>query len=143
MSNQLIDQLVANIFLTAKAIHQRVGLSSKKTYPLIYYILLRFVEEKKPLMVEIANFLSIKPPSATFLINKLIKLKLVKRVFLASDRRKTRILLTAKGKKTIESEIKKSVGKLKGIFSCLSQKEQKELIKILTKIRSYEKNNQQ
>ncbi len=142
MSNQLIDQLVANIFLTTKVIHRQMSVSSKKSYPLIYYILLRFIEEKKPLMIDIANFLSIKPPSVTFLINKLIKFKLVTRDCLADDRRKTRILLTAKGKKTIEGEIKKSVGKLKGIFSCLSQKEQQELIKILTKIRAYEKNNQ-
>ncbi|NIA09602.1 MAG: MarR family transcriptional regulator [Nitrospiraceae bacterium] len=87
-------------------------------------------------MAEIANFLSIKPPSATFLINKLIKLRLVKRIRIASDRRKTKISLTSEGKKIIEKEIKNSSGNLKKIFSCLDQKEQRELIKILTKIRS-------
>lgn len=136
MSNQLIDQLILNIFLTARIIHQRIGLVSKKSYPLIYYIILRFIEEDEPQMAEIANFLSIKPPSATFLINKLIKLRLVKRIRIASDRRKTKISLTSEGKKIIEKEIKNSSGNLKKIFSCLDQKEQRELIKILTKIRS-------
>ena len=85
-------------------------------------------------MKNIADFLSITPPSATSIINRLIKLNLLKRQNNPKDRRIIKIVVTSKGKKVLENEMKKVSRHLKEIFSQLNQKEQKQLVKILTKI---------
>ena len=41
---------------------------------------LRYIKENKPLMKDIAEYLSITPPSATSLINHLVEAKLVERI---------------------------------------------------------------
>lgn len=135
MSNSLTHQIISDIFIAARTIHKKFEDSHRKPYPLLYYIILRYINEKSYVsMKNIADFLSITPPSATSIINRLIKLNLLKRQNNPKDRRIIKIVVTSKGKKVLENEMKKVSRHLKEIFSQLNQKEQKQLVKILTKI---------
>lgn len=96
---------------------------------------LKFIEERKnPLMKDVADYLSIAPPSLTPLIDGLEQKKFIKRGSSEDDRRATLIFLTDKGRDILEKTMRKKMKKMGDVFKKLTKEEQKSLIRILEKL---------
>jgi DNA-binding MarR family transcriptional regulator len=96
---------------------------------------LRLLEEKKGLtMRALATHFKVAAPSATALVNELVRSKLVTRTENANDRREVLLSTTVHGK----AMLRKAAGKRKkivsDIFSVLSARDRKELDTILNKV---------
>lgn len=106
----------------------------KVTFP--QYVALEVLNNDSPLkMKNIAKILKISLPAVTGLISRLVAMKLAKRVYDRSDRRVIFILLTAKGKTTIEQTrvIRKKI--IAEIFGVLTECERQTYLEILQKIK--------
>ena len=90
-------------------------------------------------MKEVAGFLNITPPSATSLINIMVKNGVLARREGVGDRRIVWLKITPKGEKILKRGYAQIAGKIKETLSCLSEKEQKALIHILEKIANQKK----
>lgn len=93
-------------------------------------------------MTDIANYFKIELPSATSLINKLVKAKLVSRKEDLEDRRLVRICLTAKGEKLVDIAIKERSRKIEKNLSYLSMDDKKQLLRILQTMMTKMKDNE-
>ncbi|MEI8343780.1 MAG: MarR family transcriptional regulator [Candidatus Moraniibacteriota bacterium] len=128
-----IERIISLIFTTRRMMHEQKALKSKNCSPL-HLIALGIVQNKKPLMKELADYLGITPPSATSLVGKLAKDELVYRQVEKDDRRIVRILISKKGKKYLETHKKLMAEKMRTNLSRLSMGEQQQFEKILKKI---------
>lgn len=136
MPNSNLGQLTSMIFTTSRLIRERTK-DREKIDPLSYLQLgtLRYVAEKdNPPMKDIADYLCITPPSATSLINSLVKAKQLERIHDKDDRRLIRLAITSKGKKRLGDGFKKITARLRKILSHLSEKERDDFIRILEKL---------
>ncbi len=138
-----IDHLISLMFNTRRLIKEKAVEESKNSpLSMIHLESLRFITEKKnPTMKELADYLGVTAPTATSLINILIKNKYVKRVSDKNDRRITRLSITAAGRKNVEINGQKICEKMKMVFDHLTQEEINQLTKILEKIYSYHQAN--
>src|ERR1700722_14821741 len=96
---------------------------------------LRFLEQERDItMRSIAKYFNIAAPSATAIVNELVRARLVARAENAEDRREVLLHLTQKGKKvlyTIEGKRKKVIA---GVLAVLPEQDKKHLDIILGKI---------
>jgi DNA-binding MarR family transcriptional regulator len=96
---------------------------------------LRYIrEEKEVLMKDLAKHLFIAPPSATSLVDDLVKAKLLGRVGNKQDRRTTATYLTAKGKRTLKDVLNKKMEKVGKMINKLTAREKKLLLSIFEKL---------
>jgi DNA-binding MarR family transcriptional regulator len=101
------------------------------------FVSLDLIETKGSLkMKELAKELNITLPAATKIVNKLVKLGLVKREFDYSDRRVIKVVLTQKGKKILEETKKERKKVIEKVFEKLSLKEREIYLNILRKIKN-------
>ena len=99
-----------------------------------YHILDYLNDKGKATMHELADYLFVTPPAVTGLVDKLVKMNLVKRNFLPSDRRIINILLTAKGKEVILKVKNQSRGLFMAILKGFSPKERKNFLEVIEKM---------
>jgi len=129
-----VDELIELIFtmnrLTKEGMEHEKGAPSYIQLQTLAFIL----RKKNPTMKNVAKYLNITPPSATFLVNNLIKLDLANRVHDDNDKRITRLVISAKGKKKLQAGFIKSKKYLHKKLSLLSTKERQNFISILKKI---------
>ncbi|RKY72244.1 MAG: hypothetical protein DRP97_00920 [Candidatus Latescibacterota bacterium] len=93
-------------------------------------------------MKEVADYFCITPPSATSLINPLVKSEMLKRVYDKNDRRIVRLSITSKGRKELKRGFNKLNNNMKKILMQLNINEQKNIIRILEKLsKIYENSN--
>jgi DNA-binding MarR family transcriptional regulator len=90
----------------------------------------------RPLMREIAHDLSIRPPSATTLVEDLQRRGFVRRVADAKDKRSVRIALTPRGQALIRNRLKLLVESIKEITQSLSIQEKRQFVQSLDRILS-------
>ncbi len=128
-----ISQIISLMFTTRRLMHEKISEKTGSFSPL-QFIALKYIKEKKPLMKELADFLSVTPPSATSLIDTLTRSGLIKRQSDPNDRRIVRIAITKKGEEHINKGIEESSRQMRKSLKKLSGKEQDELINILKKI---------
>ena len=137
-----IGQLISMIFTASRLIRERAK-DREKIDPFSFLQLetLRYVVEKdNPSMKDIADYLCITPPSATSLINSLVKTKQLERIHDKDDRRFVRLVVTSKGKAALASGFKKITTRMRRVLSNLNAKERSDLFKILEKLsRAYQK----
>jgi DNA-binding MarR family transcriptional regulator len=88
-------------------------------------------QNKETTMSEVAGYLHIELPSATSLINTLVRQKLVRRSSDPRDRRIVKIDLTLTGKTMLEQAINQRKKKLEEFLSYLSPKHKSDLLAIL------------
>jgi len=143
-NNKTIKQIISLFFTTSRLIYKQ---SKEKGRPDFFSFLqleiLSYVKEnKEPLMKEVAGFFSITPPSATSLINRLVKLGILKRCFDKNDRRIIRLSLTSKGQKVLSKEFKKVSAQMRKTLMKLSSKERNNLVEIFQKLQKVYKDNQ-
>lgn len=94
---------------------------------------MRFIaDEKEPTMKDLAEMLSITPPSATSLVNHLSRKGLIKRKLDDVDRRTVRIIPTQKTHDLLQLVSLKKQNIFNGMLTRLTKKQRTELINILT-----------
>ena len=131
-----LEKLVSMIFTTSRLIRERSGNQEKiDPFSILQLETLRYVDEKEnPSMREIADYLCITAPSATSLINTLVKSKRLLRIHGKADRRLVRLAITPKGKEALVIGFKKIRKRMQTILSNLDEKEKADLIMILGKL---------
>ena len=144
-NNKTINHIISLIFKTSRLIREE--LRKEKKHPDLFSVLrleaLRYIAKKKsPLMKEVADYFCITPPSATSLINSLVKSGTLKRVYDKNDRRIVRLFITSKGRKKLKRDFDEINNNMKKILTQLNMNEQKNLISILEKLsKIYENSN--
>lgn len=100
------------------------------------YLVLELIYRKNALkMKDIAAELKVSLPAASGLVDRLVKLKMLKRIPDAQDRRVILIDLTKGGKRTVEDVSKKRKEVIEKIFSPLTSRERQTYLNILNKIK--------
>jgi DNA-binding MarR family transcriptional regulator len=136
MPNTNIEQLISMIFTISRLIRGRIE-NQEKTGHFSHFQLqiLRYITKKgNPSMKEIADYLHVTSPSATSLVNNLMKTKLIERVYDKDDRRFVRLSITLKGRKTLDFGFKMITKQMQETLSKLNEKERDDLTKILKKL---------
>lgn len=93
-----------------------------------------FIFKKEPTMTELADYLSVAPPSATSLVESLVADGYVDRVPDKDDRRIVRIKVSGKGLTKITATREKAAEHMKKILEPLTDEEKQSLKTILEKI---------
>jgi len=141
--NDQISRIASLIFTVRNLTHENAVQKNNKNVSFLQLITLRFIENKKPTMKEVADYLTITAPSATSLINNLAKDELIKREEQKGDRRIVRIVITQKGEKHLKNGTEYLSQKIRKNMEVLTQKERETLAKILGKIANHLKNNKE
>lgn len=111
-----------------------VLIQGKVTMP--QYLSLELLSNKGCLkMKDIAKALNISLPAATGLVNRLVKMKLVKRAYDKSDRRVIFIELTGEGKNTTERTKLARRGVIEEMFGAISEEERESYLRIIRKVK--------
>ncbi len=129
-----IDEFIDLIFVINRLTKE--GLENEKGSPsYIQLQALSFISrQKNPIIKRVAEHLNITQPSATFLINNLIKLELINRLYNAKDKRMVHLVISKKGERELAKSFLKSKKHLYKKLSLLSARERKSFILILKKI---------
>jgi DNA-binding MarR family transcriptional regulator len=135
MANQN-EKLLSSIFNVGRLIREEICKSNcLADFTQTEVEILKFLQGKKNTPMKLlADYLHIKPSSATPVIENLVKKGSLKRVLNKDDRRLVYVELTSKGLKSLQMKYKnihKTVGK---IFGKLNDTDKKTLIKIFEKI---------
>jgi DNA-binding MarR family transcriptional regulator len=128
------DRAISLIFSVSRIIKEKYRNERKEDISGMQMETLRYIKENKPLMKDIAEYLSVAPPSATSLINYLAEEKWVKRIHDENDRRIVRMDITSFGEKKLRQGMAIVADRMKKVLSSLNTSEKENLIKILEKI---------
>ncbi|MBL7069590.1 MAG: MarR family transcriptional regulator [Candidatus Omnitrophica bacterium] len=85
-------------------------------------------------MKEIAGYLSVTTSAATGLVERMVKLNLLKRVAGQKDRRVIRIHMTERGRRIIDEIEKQRYKMIMGLFSKLTPLERKRYLETIKKL---------
>ncbi len=129
-----IDEIISLIFKVRRNLVEQSFKNQPTNFSFLHFISLRFIEKNNPVMREIADFLAITPPSATSLTNTLFSQGYIDRVADKDDRRVVRIVIAKKGIQQIRKCKEKMRLNMQENLSRLSISQQKNFIKILTKL---------
>ena len=129
-------QLIEVIFNLSRLMKDQMASHSElATLSFLQIQTLVFVAKNKAVsMSDIAQNFNIELPSATSLIQKLVKAELLERKTDPKDRRIVKILLTKEGKTLLKTIMKHRKKKIQQHLSLLSDTEKKQLLKILKKM---------
>jgi len=136
MSKELTDDLITLIFNTSQILREKARASNKANNGSFLHIqTLHYIKGHEGiLMRDVSGYLHITPPSATSLINWLVKKDLVKRIVDATDRRTIKLLVTPSGIELLKESFKKMSSIVEKEINKLSEKEKENFIIILKKI---------
>lgn len=118
-------RLMKENFMSSFAVH----LSIVQLHVLIY-----LKKKGSAQMSDIAENFHIEKPTATSLLDKLVKLKFARRKADKKDRRVVHIILTEKGEAILKEAMEHRSKKINLMLSYLSEKDKKTLLMILGKI---------
>lgn len=126
------EKLLSLMFEMGRVIRQACLKSGSADLALSSVETLRFIsEEKEPTMREIAKYLRITAPSATALVEGLVKEGYLSRKADPSDRRRVRLAVSAKGTKTLHETTRTKRQAIRSVLSTLSASDTRELSRIL------------
>jgi DNA-binding MarR family transcriptional regulator len=131
-----IQELISLMFTTGRLIREK----SRETGTLdpisvLQLESLHFIgTHDRPTMKQVADHLSITPPSATSIIDALVKAKQIERAADTTDRRVVRLTLTTAGKKALEAGFKLQTKRVGEVLAKLDSEEQAHLVQILKKL---------
>lgn len=132
---ELNEKLSSAIFNVGRLIREKIHADVPADFTQGEIEVLKLLEVKKGITMRmIANYLHIKPSSATPLIGNLVRKGFLKRVNDKADRRIVYIIMTPKGLKTLQKKYKTIHKTINKIFGKLSKKDKENLIKIFSKI---------
>lgn len=130
------SQLIEVIFTISRLMKDQMASHSEfATLSFLQVQVLVCLNKNKSIqMSDIAERFNIELPSATSLIQNLVKEELVERKPDTKDRRIVKVILTGKGKKLLKTAMKKREKKVANNLSLLSENEKKQLLQILKKM---------
>lgn len=136
MSETNVNYLISLIFKTTRLFREKTfGIKKIKPLPFLRLKALYYVaNDPNSSTKELAQHLNITAPSATPLIDGLVKSGFVKRFFDRSDRRITHLAITAKGKNNLRDGIKQFKIRIANILTKLTDEEINNFIIILEKL---------
>ncbi len=136
MATDKTSRLINAVFSVSRLMRESVSRSEgRKRFSLLQFKILMFITEHgNPTMREIADFLGITPPSATSIIQRLVRSGRLKRIVDPTDRRKVRLTVSQTGKSMIDDAYTHMALHMRQLFSVLNEREREELTRILTKI---------
>ena len=109
-------------------------LKGKLTFP--QYIALQIISDTgKIKMKALAKQLNVSLPAATGLIDRLVALSMVRRIFDESDRRVVCIVITPAGKRTIDKVKKTRKRIIEKMFASLNESERATYLRIIRKVK--------
>jgi len=124
-------ELALLIMNAGRLLHQKLHESGGEV-SMLHFKIMCFVGERGPTaMKDLAVFLGITAPSATVLVDRLVRSGELTRVASRGDRRSVSVKLTPRGKRTVRRDRKELVGRMSSILSCISNDEAIELSSIL------------
>ena len=133
-ANRIIS-LMFSISRNLRQESQETEIEAAERLSMIQLETLKFIDEhESPPMKDVADYLSIAPPSLTPLIDSLELKSLLRRGPSQQDRRATLIFLTAKGKDVLEKAMRKKMKRMRYVFEKLTKDEQQALVRILEKL---------
>lgn len=137
MDRTSLKKLISLLFTTRRVIKENIQKDScADPYAWLRIETLRYIEEKgSPTMNELAQYLHITAPSATSLVNTLVRAKQVIRKASTTDKRVVRMELTTEGKSLLRAATLKSEKNFKEVFSHLSEKEIVSFMHVLEKLK--------
>jgi len=135
MPSEKTDDLAMLIMSAGRLLHQCLARSAGDKISLLHIKILAFVSDKRnPTMKDIAGYLGITAPSATVIVNRLVRSGELKRMPGRIDRRKVQIALTRKGASDLRRGHRLSLHVLKSELVKLTSNEQHQLAVILKKL---------
>jgi DNA-binding MarR family transcriptional regulator len=115
--------------LLHQKLHERRGVGSVS---MLHFKIMSFAHERGPTtMKELAAFLGVTAPSATVLVNRLVRSGELERVASPGDRRSVSVKLTPVGRRKVARDRRALVGRMGSVLSCLSPGEVEKLAAIL------------
>ncbi len=138
-------QLIEVIFSFLRCMKEQMSSQSEAmNLSMIHLHKLIFINQNPAThMKAVAEYLKVELPSATSIINKLVKLSYVIRQTDAEDRRLVLLNLTAKGEGLLSEAMEARAKNMKKILTYLSEKDQNELFRIFgTLIKAMEEKNE-
>jgi len=115
--------------LLHQKLHEHRGVGSVS---MLHFKIMSFVGERGPTtMKELAEFLGVTAPSATVLVNRLVRSGEFKRIASPGDGRSVSVKLTLLGKRKMARDRQALVSQMGFVLSCLSPDEVKKLAVIL------------
>ena len=133
---EINEKLLSAIFNVGRSIREEICQSNcLADFTQTEIEILKFLHNKKnTTMKSVADYLHIRPSSATPVIDNLVKKGSIKRIKDKNDRRAIFVVLTSKGSNSLQEKYKtihKTIGR---VFKKLNDKDKEKLIKIFEKI---------
>lgn len=131
--SQTSDKLATLLMEVSRMLHKRISTMVKddKVNPLQLHALVLIKENEGLTMKEFADHLHVTSPSATSFAERLVKLRWVRRVSDAKNRKLVRLTVTPYGNKIIATKLSEHTLAVRQSFSLLSTDDQRELVRIL------------
>jgi len=129
---RLIDLMLATNQLIRQGSKHRSKVTSVSAIGL--RTLLFISHKKRATMTDVAGHLGVRPPTATSMINHLVKEKLVRRAAGSADRRIVLLAVTPKGMQEAQKVLQRVSHKFNIMFGGLSAKDTGQFINTLEKI---------
>ena len=136
MKTDSINRLTSLIFTMRHLVLEHVK-AQKEINPTTFLRLevLRYVSERDhPSMQNLAIHFGVTPPSATALVEALVKSDNLGRITDNHDRRLVRLKISAKGEKTLKAGQQDMTTRMKRLLAGLDESDRINLIKIFTKL---------
>lgn len=132
------DQIINNwLEITRLLRRQMAGMKKAASVnPMQIHALIIIKEHAGLTMKEFAGFLHVTSPSATSLVNRLVRMKWVKRGTDKQNRKLVRLNLTETGVKCVSSQMKEHMKMMRDLFTLLPAVDQREFARILGKLRT-------
>ena len=134
MKDKQFNTLIPLLFNVSRLIRDRTDSVRPDLVSALRLETLRFIDEKKPTMKDLSEYLRITPPSTTTLVKSLCRKKLVLQKHESLDRRTVRLSVTQLGKKSMDKFTSEKVIFLKKFFNHLTSGELKIIISILKRL---------
>jgi len=136
MTSKVTKDLICSIFNAGQVLREKARVEGNLIdCSFLHLHTLHYVAENGATnMKAIANFLHITPPSATSIINYLVKRGFIVRVGDEIDRRAIKLRLTKAGGKLLKNSFARMMGIVKNNINKLSEPEKKIFLSILNKI---------
>ncbi|MEK7484431.1 MAG: MarR family transcriptional regulator, partial [Planctomycetota bacterium] len=104
------------------------------TYQQYSVLMIMATENKKMSITSLVNYIGVRQPTMTGIINRLEQKKFVKKKINTVDNRRIEIVLTSKGKKIVNKIDPKQYHEETKFFEVFSTTEKKQLTKLLSKL---------
>jgi DNA-binding MarR family transcriptional regulator len=138
MPNQ-IEQII-NLMFEAKKLLSN-GHKHRSSFSPLHLRILHYISRNQDtVMKDIADLCGITPPSATSLVEGMVKSGLITRTERKSDRRIVHLKITKKGQAMLKSGFQRFTKKIREALHTLTHEERETLIRIIKKISSRSKN---